>query len=273
MFELIEKDESLIILEDYLKNFSIRDLTYYLNNYKNNTIIDFLKENIYEPEDIQLTCLLKEHLNIVISKIFYLTTPLNLIRSPIKISFITDLIFWNDIFVINDTIFINYSYLIRVFDNIELNLYKDANQVYINKQGQIFDIELLKKLCISVYNVLQCLNYDSWIDFILTKYNNCCFVPISNIIFDKDYDIVINPNTNFISDQICVYWIGNKIYGVFDNITSILSYSPYYETIIIELEYSNGQYKTVNSSTVNPYNLVSNPFMSKAEQITNTVIL
>ena len=267
MFKFNTKLETFEILKKYFQQLNVQELKYYLNNFTTKPINEFLLANIYDPEDIELKNILLEHLLLVHSEIFDLITPLNKINSHINISFITDLIFWDDVFVIDDTIFINYAYIIRVFELIEYNLYKSADQVYI-LDNKIYDLELKNKLTISIYNILAFLNYDTWIDIILEKYN-CKFITKSDIKFDKKYTIVLNPNTNFIFDKIPIYFIQEKIYGVFDSIISEPSYSPYYDTIIIELEYSeiNQNFKVINSSMENKYDLVSNPFIDWSNKI------
>jgi hypothetical protein len=149
MFKLNTKNETLNILTSYFKQFNTTELCYYLENYKGETIPKFLESNIYDPNDIELLNLLIEHLKIVISKVFYITTPYNMKRFPIKLSFRTNSIYWDELFVIEDTIFISYPYLKKIFEKIEYNEYKSVENIYINGD-KIYDLELYTVPFISI---------------------------------------------------------------------------------------------------------------------------
>lgn len=284
MFEFNNKKETIKILTEYFKDFDVNELKYYFNNSKNETIPFFLESNIFNPEDIELINLLQEHIKIATSKVFYLTTPLNLSRNPIKLSFITDSIYWEELFVIENTIFISYPYLQRVFEKIEYNEYNSVESIYLGN-NKIFDLELLKKIGECLYYVIQFLNFEYWEEFICKKFD-CIFEEKSKIKFLNNYSILREPNTSFIKDKITICWLpSNEIYGIFNLICSPPSYSPYWETKIIKLKYSNGEYFEINSTdpdSVNDnifknklykqYNLQSNPFAIKAKQITDSII-
>lgn len=277
MFQLNSKDETLNILTTYFKKFDSNELPYYLNINSSETIPNFLQLNIYDPEEIELINLLYEHLKIVTSKVFYLTTPFNLKRFPIKLSFITNSIYWEEIFVIEDTIFITYSYLMRIFEKIEYNEYTTVNDVYI-KNNNIYDLELLKKLCESVYYIIQFLNFGIWEEYISEK-NQCSFVDKSLINFKNKYTVLKEPNTSFINDKITVYWLDSgENYAVFNSICSNLSFSPYWETKVVKLKYANGQYHEILDDTNNDLNNVfksdsqTNPFVFKTKQMTDCIM-
>lgn len=281
MYILNNKNETIQILKKYFQKFNLNELVFYLENINNENIPTFLKKNTIDPDEIELHNLIQEHFMIVFKKIFYLTTSLNLIRNPIKISFVNSSIYCSNLFTIDNTIFINYSFLELVFEKIEYNLYEEVKQVYI-ENNKIYDIELLKNISTCIYSVLQYLNKDSWYEFIQEKFN-CVFVDISEINFIKKYNIFKNPNQNFIWNKIPIYWIPtrNKPIALINSIlSSELSFSPYWETILIELDYSNGIYtelnsnisNDLNSNIPNDLNLSSEPFIQKAHQITNCLI-
>jgi hypothetical protein len=245
----------------------------------------FLEAHVYDPEDIELLNFLNEHLNIVIHKVFQITTPYNLKRFPIKLSFKTNSIYWDEIFVIENTIFISYPYLIKIFEKIEYNEYKSVEEVYLYND-KIYDLELMKKLGESIYYILQFLNLEYWQENICEKYN-CCFVDKSKIKFKNNYNIVKKPNVSFMNGKITVYWLySGEIYTVINSICSDISFSPYWEQKIIKLEYSDGQYTEIlddtthftyidndnNYKNINRFKLESNPFISKAKQLTDCVI-
>ena len=268
------KKESIDILKGYFQNFDIKELKYYLNNYNCESIPSFLESNVYDPEDIEIKNVLFEHYKIAIKKILYLTTLFNINRSPIKFSFVTKSIYWSELFAIENTIFIGYSYLKKIFEQIEYNLYKSIDDVYIDN-NKIFDLEFLKKISECIYSILQYLNQDQWHDYICEKYN-CCFIDILKIKFNTKYKILQDPNTSFIKNKILIYWLSsNKVYAVFNSICSKLSFSPYWEKNIIELSYNDGEFEEIikNESFENiKLDLESNPFVFKAKQITNSII-
>lgn len=273
MYLLNSKEESINSLKSYFKKFNIDELDYYLGDKKEKNLNEFFKKNVYDPDEIEIPNLIEEHFRIVLKKVFYLTTPLNLKRSPIKLSFVSSNIYFTDVFNIDTNIFINYSYLINIFEKIEYNLYNSVSQVYI-QDNKIYDMDLLKKISETIYNVLQHLNYDDWVNFISDKYD-CILVDLDNVKFNREYKIFKNPNTyGLIGNKIPIYWINrtNKIYGVLNSICSNLSYSPYYETKLIEFDYVNGTYIQISELSENKLNLSPDPYVSKANDITNCII-
>ena len=288
MFILNSKHETLNILSNYFKKFDIKELGYYLERYQGGSIPNFLESNIYEPKDIELLNLLIDHLKIVINKVFHNTTPFNLKRFPIKLSFKTSSIHWEELFVIGDTIFISYQYLIKVFEKIEYNNYNSVNDIFF-EGDKIYDLELLKKLGESMYYIIQYTNLDYWEEDICEKYN-CSFVDKSLINFKNPYIILKEPNTSFLDDAITIYRLhSGEIYAIINSIYSNISFSPYWEKKIIKLNYSNGQYTEISNDIVqftdnniddincsknnmHKFNYHSNPFVSKAKQITECII-
>lgn len=283
------KSNSIKILSEYFRKFNINELKYYLNMDNNINIPAFFSQNIYEPEDVELKNLLLSHLKISIQKIFYIHTELNIITDPINISFVSNLIYWDDLFVIKNNIFISTQYLTKIFELIEYNEYKDANNVYLC-ENKIYDYILLKKLTISIYSILQNLNKNTWEDYICSKFH-CQLVPLENITFINQYKILREFNNDFMQNNIVVYWMdSNNIYCSFNEIYSKdNTFSPYWEQKIIKLLYSSSnstytEIETINyidfykgnlqTSNTNQYyqKIVSNPFYYKSNQITNTIL-
>ena len=218
-------------------------------------------------------------MKIAIKKIFDFDSELNHIKGPIKISFISNSIHWNNLFVIENNIFVKYKYLIEIFEYIEYNKYTTMNDVYIDK-NEIFDMSLLKNICCSIYSILQNLNHDAWNKFITDKYK-CTMVSIEDIKFNLDYKIIQEPNVDFMQGKVPIYWLGpNNIYTSFNSICSKdNSFSPYYEQQIIKLEHKDGIYIEKNQMNIdkNKYisfidKLIPTPFENKAIQITNAII-
>lgn len=277
------KIESIGILTEYFRKFGVQELKYYLENINNLSLPFFFSTNVYEPEDIELKNIFFSHLKIVIKKIFYIRTELNYNNGPINISFVSNSIHWDDIFVIGDNIFVSVQYLIKVFELIEYNDYKNTNDVYI-EGNEIYDIELLKNLSKSIYSILQNLNQEAWNELIINKFG-CSIIPISNIVFKNKYNFLRESNVEYIQDKIIIYWLDSEhIYGTFNSICSYdYSFSPYWEQKIIRLSYNhqNNTYTEIDSLDIEKYktksksfikNIITNPFNYKSIQITNSII-
>ena len=283
MFVMNNKSKSVEILNKYFQKIKISELPYYLNIHNisslNQSVPKFIESNVYEPDDLdELISLVVEHLGYVIKKIFNHKNPLNSIDKPIGLSFVSGSIYWYEVFSIENTIFITYSYLIRKFNDLESNSYKSVEQVVIEKDNDgnnlIYDAELLKKLSDSIYNVLQYYNKDLWIEFV-KKENNCVFVDKNLIEFNSDYKILIEPNTYFIQDLIPIYPIKyDKYICPINSIQSNVSFTPYWNTIYILLEYVDGKYIETNYLNNHHFNELyePNPFDYITKLITQAII-
>lgn len=276
------KSESIKILTKYFIKFGAQELKYYLDN-GNLPIPNFFNTNVHEPEDVELKYLFLSHLAIVMKKIFNIRTELNYNGGPIKISFVSNSIHWDDLFVISNNIFVSVQYLIKVFELIEYNEYKNTNDVYI-EENKIYDIKLLKNISKSIYSILQNLNQEAWNEFIVDKFG-CLIIPLTNIIFKNKYTLLREPNVEYMHDKIIVYWLDSEhIYGTFNSICSYEdSFSPYWEQKIIHLSYNhkNNTYTEIDSLNVERYkkktksfvnSIIPNPFDYKSIQITNSII-
>lgn len=277
------KSDGIEILSEYFRKIEVQELKYYLENNENLPIPIFFQTNVYEPEDVEFKNIFLKHLKIVMKKIFYITTKLNMNRESIHISFISNSIYWNNLFVIKNNIFVSLQYLISIFESIEYNKYTSVENVYIN-EDEIFDIKLLKNISKCVYSILQNLNLNTWIDFIVSKFN-CEIVPLTNIIFKNKYNFLREPNIEYMQNKIIIYWGDYKnIYGTFNSIYSKdKSFSPYWEQKIIKLSYCyiNNIYTEIELIDIEKYNtkeksfiddIISNPFDYKSTQLTNTII-
>lgn len=276
------KQEGINVLSNYFRKINTTELNYYLDYSNYESIPVFFDLNIYEPEDINLKNLLQIHLMIVLSKIFELRNELNNIMNPIKISFKSDLIYWDNLFVIDNNIFISFKYLKKVFDSIQYNKYQNMSEVYM-ENNKIYDLGLIKSLSNCIYSILTNLNENEWDDFISQKYN-CLFIPKSVIKFSNSYIFLQNPNINYTKDKIAIYYLDSyNIYASFYSISSVTkSFSPYWEQKIIKLNYisKNNSYEEVEVLDLNKYkmksksfinNLCPNPFEDKIIKLTNTL--
>ncbi len=279
------KTEGIEVLSGYFRKFKTMDLNYYLENNNKLSIPVFFQSNVYDPEDVELKNLFLKHIKIVLSKVFYISSELNFNRGPIRISFVSNSIYWDNLFVIKNNIFVSLQYLTNIFELIEYNQYNDVEDVYILGEV-IYDFKLLKNISKCVYSILQNLNKDEWEEFITRKFN-CQIVPITNIVFKNKYNILQEPNVECMYSNIIVYWLdSNNIYGTFNSICSHdNSFSPYWEQKIIKLTYSgeNNIYTEIEcvNTDIDSYknktkpfisNIISNPFDYKSTQITNSII-
>lgn len=248
MFLLNDKESSVLTLIDYFKKLDIKDLEYYLDlktmkkiQSKEN-MPEFIKKNVYEPEQIELTRLLGEHLELINVKLFeeFFQNMFTKNKMQIKISFLTENIYWTELFVITNTLYISYPYLIRVFDRLESNDYKKVSNVYI-WNNKIYDMELLKKISESVISIIQYYNQNFWIELI-ENYYECKYIDKNKIHFKKKYNILYEPNVSFIHEYIPVYRLGNKFYCLINLICSHISFCPYWDIKLIGLRYFEGEY-------------------------------
>ena len=284
MFLLNDKPTSVQILKNYFQKIDIKELPYYLDIKSQPNIPDFLEKNVYEPDQIELTRLLKEHLDIVTEilpsdlkkSLFDKFTQNNL---QIKISFVTEHIYWSELFSIEDNIFISYPYLIMIFDRIELNDYKKVSEVYI-KNDKIYDVELLKKISECVISVTQYFNQDYWIDLIGNQLG-CEYVEKNKIHFSKKHKILHEPNSSFTYNYIPVYKLGkDKFFCAINYIYSETSFCPYWNDCTIQLDYLNGEYIEIqNDLTVESglglglgLELEPNPMALYAKHITLNIL-
>jgi hypothetical protein len=268
--DIIPKNESLYKLIEYFKSIEGDNIYYYINT-NSKDIISFLESNIYDKDDIELFNMVRNHLKIAFRTFSNLVNNIFKIdlNESIKISFITDLIYYEDIFVIKDVIYINYSYIKRVFFNLEENKYSSMNEVCIHNNN-IYDNELIKLLFKNLIFLSQNKNKDLWISHIIKDNNLSCFISdIDNFIID--YDIIKNPSTSFTNDKIFIFNINNKNYCSLNVIVSNKSYSPYYDNKIYEINKNNNN-KYELKEVEEKYNIPSNLFEEIATGIINSVL-
>jgi hypothetical protein len=272
-FNIISKSESLNRLIEYFKSIDHADIYYYINT-TSKDIISFLESNIYDLEDIELNNFFINHLKIALQN--YLKLDNNIFKidynSNIKVSFISDLIYYEDTFVIKDVLYINYLYIKRVFLDLENNKYSSMDDVYID-DNNIYDNGLIKLLFKNLIYLSQNNNKDLWISHIIKDNNLFCFT--SNINkFIINNNIIKNPSTSFINDEIFIFNINNKNYCSLNIIVSNKGYSPYYDNKIYEINKNNDnnkyELKEVQKTEDN-YNIPSNLFEEIAINITNSV--
>lgn len=270
--DTISKTESLNRLIEYFKSIDHVDIYYYINT-TSKDIISFLESNIYDSEDIELNNFFINHLKIALQNYLKLDNNIFKIDNNIKLSFITDLIYYDDIFVIKNVIYINYLYVKRVFYNLEENRYSSMNDIYISNDN-IYDNGLIKLLFKNLIFLSQNKNKDLWISHIKNNKLSCFTSNINKFIINND--IIKNPSTSFINEEIFVFNINNKNYCSLNVIVSNKSYSPYYDNKVYEINKNNDDNNdkyilTEVVETEDNYNIPSNLFEEIAIGITNIV--
>jgi hypothetical protein len=235
-YKIISKNESLCNLINYFKSMNNEDIYYYINT-SSKDIISFLESNIYDREDIELSNFVVNHIKIALNKFLRLNNDLfNIKYDNIKISYISDLIYFEDIFIIKDVIYINYLYIKRVFYDLEENNYSSMNDVYISHDN-IYDKTLIKMLFKNLIFLSQNKNTDLWINKLENTFNLLEIIDINEFIIN--YPIIKNPSTLKINDKIFLFKINNKNYCTLKIIVSNKSYSPYYDNKIFEANKNN----------------------------------
>ncbi len=264
---MISKEDSLYNLVEYFKSIDIDDLYYYINT-QSTDIIDFFESNIYNEDDIELLNMVIDHLKIAFKKFLDLKSNIFKIdiNKSLKISFISDLIYFEDIFAINDVIYINYMYIKRVFYDLEYDKYNKMDDVYIYNNNK-YDKGLIKLLFQNLIFLSQNKNYNLWIDYILEKYKQIEIININKFLLNNN-KIIKNPSTSITNNKIFTFKINNKYYCSLNIIVSNKSYSPYYENKIFEINKKDYSLIEIEEN----YNIPSNLFQEIAINIMSTII-
>lgn len=266
-FTIIQIDESINILTNYFSQFKSDELKYYLNFIyceKKFDIHDFFRSNIFDESYIQLKDFINDYLLVIINK-FKLFDKLMLINN-IKISFITDLIYFEDIFIIYDTIYINYGYILRMYDFINENKYNLSDKIYVH-DDKFYSIELLKKLSNNIIFIIQYLNKIEWTQYLNEEMNYLIIDKYHLIFKEHNYIQFKNPNISWLDKFVPIININGTNYCAIDQIinSDTHEYSPYYETVIYKIDSSNVMIKTdvLLDIDANPFNTIANNLTNK----------
>jgi len=272
IYTIVHKNGSLHNLLEYFKSLKEDEIYYYINP-GSSDLINFLEENIYDREDIELCNFVINHLKIALKKIIKMDDNVfNIDIKNIKISFISDLIYYEDVFVIKDIIYINYLYIKRVFYDLEENNYSNINQIYIS-YNNIYDKSLIKTLFKNLIYLSQNKNSNLWIKKLLNYINSVeeslqKFEIIDINQFIIDYEVIKNPSTFPINNKIFVFKINNKYYCSLNVIVSSKSYSPYYDNKSFQVIKKNDKY-ILNDNVPLYLDIPSNIFEYIANSISN----
>lgn len=291
-------EESVKALEEYFMKLKRTDLVYYLEDFAKHTdmpIKEFFNSNVQQT-DINSRTILLEHYELAYENLISYNKlkkkpihneKLIEIKKHIKISFITNSIYWKNVFVVKSNIFINLSYIDNVKRKISTNNYTRITQIVLSND-KIYDKELLINLTNSLCYIL--LNSDLMMEnwnktFYARKYE---LIDMELIKFNQDYKIINIPDTfeftlnkivmcknNNLTKLLCILFkslnyltnvniaefenSNNKYsFGVINSISSISlepTFSPYWCTIVILFEYIDGFYYELNSFNIDDMNL------------------
>lgn len=225
------KRKSFYILMNFLTKINQKEWEYYINKYKENSVIDFLINNIVSPKNVKK--------NIIIKYIHQIKKSLN-INFKINISFISENIFWEDIFTIDNTIFINYNYYQRKYDK----LLSQDNHNYIKVNNKFFNKEFMTLLLKSIYYIYNFYNSQTYLNKYIEN-NNCYFIYKNDLKNLNEISYFNNPNFNFLKDKIPIYYFNNKTYINLDIFISKPSFSPYYENKFFQIIKNDNLYKII----------------------------
>lgn len=260
-------------LEKYLKkNILNNEFCYYLNDpYKN--ILSY----VIDPKDCELTHIICNHISIINEFIntFFAANILDIY--PLKIALIDTGIFFDNVFVIDDYMYINYQNLKNIFIKIEeYNITKKSipinmfihNNILLNK-------ELIKNITTGIINIIQYANINKWINYIMIKYN-CNILPLDILPLDmfelvEEKNKYYDPNYNFLNDYIITYNINNKIYTYVPYWDSSKEYNSYYDfkyyqiinNKLFLIDQDNNDISILEAKNIN------NPFKLENEYIIN----
>ena len=160
-------------------------------------------------------------------------------------------LYFEDIFNINDIIFIN------------INMINEINKIEINNN-------FLMCLAVSKLNTLYYNNLDYCINDFNMKTNNIKFLKKDNYVFDneiiefKDFSLI------HLKDYIFIYNIGNEYYTIKNKILkSSGDYCPYYEDEVYKLDIESNIFHKVVDEDIYLENPIIYELRSLVENIVN----
>jgi hypothetical protein len=226
--------ETVEILISFLKDIEKKDWINYIDIKEDEDIKDFLNENILTKDYFNLS-IIEKYLNLIKNK-------LNL-NFKVNISFVTENIYWEDIFVINNTIFIKENFYKNITNLIENNNYKKVDDILIIN-NKYYNKKLINLLTNSFYYINNYYNLDNYLRYNFNK--NIIFVNKDNIINLEDLCYFKDPNYYFLNNKIPIYFNNNKFYIKLDLFISKPSFCPYYENNIFEIINFNNKFEIIS---------------------------
>ncbi len=235
-YNLTSKLDGIAKLENFYKKINTSELEYYIN-VKPNKISSYINSSIIEPKDVELTRMINSYITICKKKFNLIQNNLLTFPSNICVSFTEKKVYWDNIFTIDNIIFINYDYLKEIFVKTDNSDYKSVSEVYII-DNEVYDLELLKQIFMSIIYISMCNNIDLWLEQIK---NNLGIIPIHknnlNIKLDTRYIIYTNPNTHYLDNFYFGTMIQNKENILFNLIhKSQCKFNPYIENVRFNLD-------------------------------------
>ena len=216
MINYVLKDDVVKKLNNYLKTIEKDEIGYYI---KTENIEKYIYSNTFNFSNI-----LKKYI-IIVNELLEnnFNNELFLLNDENKkwnISIVHDEIFFENIFVLENIIFIRFSKIIDIIENSVKNI----------------NIDFLKEMVKARIYTIQYYNFEKW-KLHIEKNNNCIIVKKINFIKNNEFKILKNINTSFLDDYYCIHGEDNDInYIIVKNIIdSNIKYLPYYNTKIIKV--------------------------------------
>ena len=229
------EEKTVDILINYLKDINKKYWINYLDIEDNDDddIEAFLNKNVISQDYFNLN-IIEEYIKLIKKK-------LNM-DFKIYISFVTENIYWENVFVINETIFIKRNFYKNICKIIENNSYKYINETIIINDN-FYNKKFIKILTESINYINYFYNIDNYLKNKFER--NILFINKEDIINLKDLSYFKDPNFYFLNNKIPIYCYNNKLYLKLNLFTSKPSFSPYYENNIYELIINNNNYKMI----------------------------
>jgi hypothetical protein len=217
MINYISQDNVIIEIKKYINTLKEEEIEYYMLS---PDIEKYIFKNTFNFKNLLKKYIIKinQLLNCYDSELFILDG----CKNNWNLCIINDGLFFEDIFVLKNIIFIRFS---KIIDIVELRLKKELN------------IDFIEKLMKSRIYVIQYYNFYKWIEHIENN-NNCKIVKKINFIQNNDFCILKDINISFMDNYYCIfgedieYIIVNKIINSGDNDSK---YFSYYDTKIIKV--------------------------------------
>ena len=229
MINYISKDVAITELELYLKTIEEDDIGYYVPTKNIEKYIftgTFNFDNLLKKYITETNKLLE----------FYCDDELFTLKDDEKIwnvCILNNEMFFENIFVLKNIIFINLS---RILDIVEFSMN--------NKNYNNMDTDFIKELIRSRIYIIQYYNFEDW-KLHIEQYNDCHIVKKSNFITNNKLKILKNINISFMDNFYCLHGNNSNIFNYIivknvedkqnsTNENDIIKYAPFYNVHIIK---------------------------------------
>ncbi len=266
-YELIGKDQSINAIKNFYQKVGINYIEYYIN-VEISELHDYFENAFVEPENVELSNLIDSYITICKNKFESVSNDLLIYPSNIKVCVTKDNLYSDNIFTLEDIIFIKYELLINVFKSTEGPESKSKCYQGTIINGNLYDNELLSDIFESILFISIRNNLDNWLKYFTLKFN-CDILYKSNIDFRFESlpEHYLSPNTDYLYDFFILTYSENKTYTLMDIIENTeYKYQPYIGTNAYEISIRKDQ--MVFTKINKQINFSSNPFDDFVKKMT-----